>query len=151
VFANLISYPKQSVTIKSLSQWLNIKISYDFRLPGDDRFMPAVGNGHIATNVFSDTVHINGLYNGRAGESRRARIPSYANIRLNTTLTHHPFKPVYTLDTKEAVFKVRVDRDRSVVTQRIYAHRFYTRTIVNQIQVVAKTHAGKFAYTVFCY
>jgi protein-glucosylgalactosylhydroxylysine glucosidase len=130
-------------------QRLNNRIFFDFRLPGDDRFMPAIGNGHIATNVFSDAVHINGLYNGKAGESHRSRIPGYANIRLNTTLTHDPFNPVYTLDTKEAVFKVKVECDKSVVTQRIYAHRFYTRTIVNQIQVVAKTHAGKFTYTVF--
>ncbi|KAJ2953896.1 hypothetical protein O0L34_g1527 [Tuta absoluta] len=110
-------------------------------LPTEDRFMPSIGNGHMATNVFSDTVYMNGLYNGRKGESRRARIPAWANIRLNSTLTHRPFSPVYSLDTKEAAFKVRVDRDRSVVTQRIYAHRFYTRTIVNQIQVVSKPHA----------
>ncbi|CAG9784083.1 unnamed protein product [Diatraea saccharalis] len=103
--------------------------------------MPSVGNGHVATNVFSDTVYMNGLYNGRGGRSHRARIPAYANVRLNSTLTHHPFKPVYSLDTRDAVFKVRVDRDRSIVTQRIYAHKFYTRTIVNQIQVVAKPHA----------
>ncbi|XP_047545214.1 protein-glucosylgalactosylhydroxylysine glucosidase [Vanessa atalanta] len=110
-------------------------------LPSDDRFMPSVGNGHIATNVFSDTVYMNGLYNGRKGESHRARIPAWANIRLKSTLTNHPYSPVYSLDTKHGVFQVTVDRDRSVVTQRIFAHKFYTRTIVNQIQVVPKTHA----------
>ncbi|XP_045763177.1 protein-glucosylgalactosylhydroxylysine glucosidase [Maniola jurtina] len=110
-------------------------------LPSDDRFMPSVGNGHLATNVFSDTVYMNGLYNGRRGESRRARIPAWANIRLNSTLTNHPYSPVYSLDTKHGVFQVSVDRDRSVVTQRIFAHRFYTRSIVNQIKVEPKTHA----------
>ncbi|XP_013201193.2 protein-glucosylgalactosylhydroxylysine glucosidase [Amyelois transitella] len=110
------------------------------RLPADDRLMPSIGNGHIATNIFSDTVYMNGVYNGRKGESHRARIPGWANIRLNSTLTHFPYSPVYSLDTKEGVFKVQVDRDRSIVTQRIYAHRFYTRAIVNQIQVVAKPH-----------
>lgn len=109
-------------------------------LPSNDKFMPSIGNGHIATNIFSDTVYMNGLYNGRGGYSHRARIPSWANIRLNSTLTHYPYSPIYSLDTKEAVFKVRVDRERSVVTQRIYAHRFYTRAIVNQIQVDSKTH-----------
>lgn len=106
--------------------------------------MPSIGNGHIATNIFSDTVYMNGLYNGRGGYSHRARIPSWANIRLNSTLTHYPYSPIYSLDTKEAVFKVRVDRERSVVTQRIYAHRFYTRAIVNQIQVDSKTHYGMY-------
>lgn len=105
--------------------------------------MPSIGNGHIAANIFSDTVYMNGLYSGKTGKSHRARIPNWANIRLNSTLTHHPYSPVYSLDTREGVFKVRVDRDRSVVTQRVYAHRYYTRALVNQIQVVAKPHAGK--------
>ncbi|CAH0726149.1 unnamed protein product, partial [Brenthis ino] len=110
-------------------------------LPSDDRLMPSIGNGHIATNVFSDTVYLNGLYNGEKGLSRRARIPAWANIRLNSTLKHRHFTPVYTLDTKHGVFQVTVNRERSVVIQRIYAHRFYTRTIVNQIKVVPRPHA----------
>lgn len=32
------------------------------RLPSNERFMPSIGNGHIAANVFSDTVYMNGLY-----------------------------------------------------------------------------------------
>lgn len=118
----------------------------NYRLPSDDRFMPSIGNGHIATNVFSDTVYMNGLYNGRKGESRRARIPAWGNIRLKSTLTNHPYSPVYSLNTKHGVFEVTVDRDRSVVTQRIYAHRYYTRTIVNQIHVEPKTHAGNLSF-----
>ncbi|KAG6457335.1 hypothetical protein O3G_MSEX010241 [Manduca sexta] len=102
--------------------------------------MPSIGNGHIAANVFGDTVYMNGLYNGHKGESHRARIPNWANIRLNSTLTRHPFSPVYSLNTKEGVFKVRVDRERSIVTQMIYAHRYYTRALINQIKVDSKTH-----------
>ncbi|XP_047987690.1 protein-glucosylgalactosylhydroxylysine glucosidase [Leguminivora glycinivorella] len=110
-------------------------------LPSEDRFMPSIGNGHIATNIFSNTVYLNGLYNGHKGESHRARIPAWANVRLNSTLTHKPFAPVYSLNTRDGVFTVRVDRDRSVVTQRIFAHRFYNRAIVNQIEVTSKTYA----------
>ncbi|XP_072937087.1 protein-glucosylgalactosylhydroxylysine glucosidase [Epargyreus clarus] len=115
-------------------------------LPADNCFMPSIGNGHIATNIFSDTVYMNGLYNGHRGESHRARIPNWVNIRLNSTLTHFPYSPVYSLDTRDGVFKVTVDRDRSVVTQRIYAHRYYTRAIVNQIQVVAKPFDPNFIH-----
>lgn len=111
-----------------------------YTLPGNTRFMPSIGNGHLAANIFSDTIYMNGLYNGYKGHSRRARIPNWANIRLNSTLTTTSVTPIYSLDTKEGVFRVRVDRERSVVTQRIYAHRYYTRAIVNQIQVVSKTH-----------
>ena len=42
--------------------------------------MASVGNGHVATVVDSDTVYMNGLYNGGRGESHRARIPSRINI-----------------------------------------------------------------------
>ncbi|XP_028034225.1 protein-glucosylgalactosylhydroxylysine glucosidase [Bombyx mandarina] len=117
------------------------KVFSTFRLPTNDRFMASIGNGHVAANVFSDTVYMNGLYNGNKGESHRARIPNWANIRLNSTLSHIPYSPVYSLDTKEGAFKVRVDRERSIVTQRIFAHRYYTRAIINQIQVMAKAHA----------
>ena len=32
------------------------------------RYAPTLGNGHIATNLYTDTVYINGLYNGRIGK-----------------------------------------------------------------------------------
>ncbi|CAK1544235.1 unnamed protein product [Leptosia nina] len=118
---------------KDLSE--SAEIFSTFTLPSDDHFMPSVGNGHIATNVFSDTVYMNGVYNGRKGESRRARIPAWANVRLNSTLTQ---TPVYSLNTKHGVFTVTVDRERSIITQRIFAHRYYTRAIVNQIRVEPK-------------
>ncbi|XP_026314471.1 protein-glucosylgalactosylhydroxylysine glucosidase-like [Hyposmocoma kahamanoa] len=110
-------------------------------LPIDDRLMPSIGNGHIATNIFSDAVFMNGLYNGLKGDSHRARIPAYANIRLDSPLTRHLFRPLYSLDTSEGAFKVRVDSDKSVIVQRTYAHRYYTRAIVNQIQVTPKPHS----------
>ncbi len=31
----------------------------------DDRLLPTVGNGHLATNAFSDALHLNGVFNGR--------------------------------------------------------------------------------------
>ena len=46
--------------------------------------MATVGNGHIATVVYSDTIYMNGLYNGERGESHRARIPSYINVRVQS-------------------------------------------------------------------
>lgn len=53
--------------------------------------MPSIGNGQLATGVYTDTVYMNGLYNGELGESHRARIPSQINIRMsvgaNQTMT----------------------------------------------------------------
>lgn len=105
--------------------------------------MPSIGNGHIATDIFSDTVYMNGLYNGEKGLSHRARVPAWCNVRLNSTLGNSPLRPTYTLDTNLATFFVHVEREWSMVDQRIYAHRYYTRAIVNQISITAKHKAGK--------
>lgn len=112
--------------------------------------MCSVGNGHLATDVFSDTVYMNGLYNGEKGESHRARVPSWCNIRLNSTLIdERTLKPSYTLDTSSGVFLVHVDREWSIVDQRIYAHRYYTRAIINQIMVTAKRKAGIWKFVIY--
>lgn len=52
-------------------------------MPADEIEMPSVGNGQLATVIYTDTVYMNGLYNGERGESHRARIPSQINIRMN--------------------------------------------------------------------
>lgn len=51
-------------------------------MPDDPRLFPTVGNGHIATAVYSDTIYMNGFYNGYAYESHRARIPSPCAIKI---------------------------------------------------------------------
>lgn len=64
-------------------------------MPSDELEMPSVGNGQLATVIYTDTVYMNGLYNGELGESHRARIPSQINIRMdvapNITVTQRRF------------------------------------------------------------
>ena len=33
----------------------------------DTRYMPTLGNGHIAATVYGDSMYINGLYSGLGG------------------------------------------------------------------------------------
>ncbi|CAF2078358.1 unnamed protein product [Rotaria magnacalcarata] len=56
--------------------------------------MPYVGNGHVATVVFSDFIYMNGLYNGDNGTSHRARIPS----TLNWQFLFHPSTSSFSLN-----------------------------------------------------
>ncbi|XP_077296184.1 protein-glucosylgalactosylhydroxylysine glucosidase-like [Arctopsyche grandis] len=107
-------------------------------LPTDERYMCSIGNGHVATDVFSDSVYMNGLYNGERGDSHRARVPAWCNIQLmlNDTVTIE--KPSYTLNTAVGAFIVNVETEQWEVEQRIYAHRFYTRAIINQFVVKSK-------------
>jgi hypothetical protein len=52
------------------------------------KVMPYVGNGHLASTIFDNKVYVNGLYNGKGGESHRARLP---NIHNFTILSSDPF------------------------------------------------------------
>lgn len=61
--------------------------------------MASVGNGHVATVVMSDTIFMNGLYNGERGDSHRARIPSRINIRVKAPPS--PVAARFVLNTEE--------------------------------------------------
>lgn len=98
--------------------------------------MASVGNGHVSTNVFSDSIYMNGLYNGNRGESHRARIPAYSNLRLNATINAE--EATFSLNTRTGVFLVHAEEYDAEIEQTIYAHRFYTRAIVNQVFVKPK-------------
>ena len=61
------------------------------RFPDDDRFAPPIGNGYLATNVFSDAIYVDGVFNGYREDSHRARIPSTASIRVNDDVISEDF------------------------------------------------------------
>ena len=63
----------QTQFINCETLFLVYAIEFFRSLPDDDTQVATVGNGHVATLVYSDTVYINGLYNGVRGESHRAR------------------------------------------------------------------------------
>ena len=50
----------------------------------ENKLLPYVGNGHLASTVFDTTIFVNGLYNGHEGESHRARIPNIHDFFLNS-------------------------------------------------------------------
>jgi hypothetical protein len=57
----------------------------------EEKFAPPIGNGHIATNVLSDTIYMNGFYSGYKEDSHRARLQSTAavNVKYYITTTGH--------------------------------------------------------------
>jgi hypothetical protein len=53
-------------------EWLLLYNHFKYRLPSngsslDYRILPYIGNGHVATVVFSEFIYMNGLYNGDNG------------------------------------------------------------------------------------
>ena len=52
----------------------------------------------MATNVLSDTIYMNGLFNGREDNSSRARIPSTMAIDINVTALSGNWSREYSLN-----------------------------------------------------
>ncbi|CAF4451865.1 unnamed protein product [Rotaria sp. Silwood2] len=74
----------------------------------DFRLVLYIGNGHVATVVYSDFIYMNGLYNGENGTSHRARIPSTVNWKFKL----RPRSSLYTLNVSSG-------------KKRLFLHRFY--------------------------
>lgn len=82
---------------------------------------------------------MNGVYNGLHGESHRARIPNYSNIKVDMPCRTEK-SCSYKLNMREAYFEKTIGLDANYgIFQKIYAHRFYNRAIINQVYVIRDT------------
>lgn len=126
---------------------------------GNDIEMPVLANGHIAFVPNGDSIYMNGVYNGFMGETHRARIPNFAQIRFEpggrdrTNIPQHDQNQqqkdeenatqlyTHTLDIRQAVFRSQTDFANGQFTIRhtVYAHRYFDRAIVNQITISRNT------------
>ena len=106
------------------------------RLPTDEKLLPTLSNGHLGFTLFSDSIYMNGLYNGKGGLSHRARIPNWSNVQLANCASRNINNTQncnFTLNTKSGYFMVEYYvADQFKVIHLIYAHRFYNRAIINQ-------------------
>lgn len=115
-------------------------------------FMPSVANGYIGTVIYSDSVHISGVYNGKAypkkkpiypvyfhQHAHRARVPSTAAIDFSVSGIQG--KTSYALDVREGVFYKWFSADNLNVEQRIYAHRSRKNLLV--VEITANNNAAR--------
>lgn len=103
--------------------------------PDEECCLPSVGNGFVATVVYSDRIHMNGLYNGYKGNSLRARIPSTAAIQFHVKDNSSMVSELFTLDVKQGVFTRVTELKNVIIEQRIYAHQNLTRLIINEVTI----------------
>ena len=114
-------------------------------------FMASVGNGYLGTVVYSDTLHIAGLFSGKAYSKKypiypiylyqhahRARIPSPAAIIFDADTPGHES---YTLDVAEGIFYKWFTSPELSVEQRVYAHRARKNILV--VEIAANNSASK--------
>lgn len=108
----------------------------DFR---DRTIIPTLSNGHLGFVAYGDSVHMNGLYNGKTGESHRARIPNYGRIQYEYcgVFTSGGDDCTYTLDMRQGLFRTTSNNQNDAVHVQLetYPHRFYEKTIVNHLTI----------------
>lgn len=106
-------------------------------LSWDPRLNPSVGNGYLATTVFSDTVYVSGIFNGRGTKtpSHRARIPSTAAIIVGSNLTSNATVELFSLNVEQGVFYHRLVVENFTLEQKIYAHRVRQHVLVTEISL----------------
>ena len=109
-------------------------------LSWDPRLNPSVGNGYLATTVYSDTIYVSGIFNGRGTEtpSHRARIPSTSAIVVRTNVTSNTTEELFSLNVEQGVFYHRLNIDNFTLEQRIYAHRVHQHLLVTEIALQNK-------------
>lgn len=105
-------------------------------LPEDERLMATVGNGYLATRIYSDSVFVSGVYNGRRREpSHRARIPSTVAIRMSLEDDTVATNTLYSLDVGRGLFTHRVEGSGFSAEELIYAHRKLPNLLVVEVRV----------------
>lgn len=124
-------------TIISLITVINCdNFVFESNVLDDVNRIPTLSNGHIGFVAYSDAVHLNGVYNGKTGESHRARIPNYGRVQFEMC---GPYTEgdlcSYSLDVRQGVFRTTSAFDGYSVELVTYAHRYYDKTIVNHITV----------------
>jgi hypothetical protein len=109
-------------------------------------FMPSVANGFIGTVIYSDAIHVSGVFNGKANlkqtpihsvflyeHTHRARLPS--TCALGFKVPSVSGKNSYAMDVMEGVFYRWFQANQFSVEQRIYAHRSRKHLLVVEISV----------------
>ncbi|CAF3721880.1 unnamed protein product [Rotaria sordida] len=101
--------------------------------------MAYVGNGHVATVIFSDFIYMNGLYNGANGTSHRARIPSTHNWQFKLESLS---LSLYSLDVASGVFTEKLENTQVRIERRIFASQEYTELLLAHVVITRLTSKG---------
>ncbi|MBN3294954.1 PGGHG glucosidase, partial [Amia calva] len=113
-------------------------------LPSDPRFLATVANGYVGTAVFSDIMHVGGVYSGTGGHCHRADVPCPLGVQLQLGgAERQELKHCYTLDTRRGVFSASVLSDTVSVSQSIFAHRALPHLLAMEICMERQLTSGE--------
>ncbi|KAL0968837.1 hypothetical protein UPYG_G00272530 [Umbra pygmaea] len=107
-------------------------------LPSDPRFMPPLANGLVGWQVYSDIMHMGGVYNGEGGDCHRANLPCPLAVRMeieHDEMAGH-LQHSYTLDTHIGIFSHTLRTANVMASQFLYAHRHHANLLVMEVLLV---------------
>ncbi|KAH0621050.1 hypothetical protein JD844_022060 [Phrynosoma platyrhinos] len=118
-------------------------------LPSDPRHLATVTNAYLGTRVYRNILHVNGVYNGAAGDTHRADIPSPVNVRMNVA-AEESLSETFSLDTKtdkwqeclQGIIRTYIHSIQSLdytATHRIYAHHSLVHLVAFSITIQRST------------
>ncbi|KAM9372927.1 protein-glucosylgalactosylhydroxylysine glucosidase [Phaethornis superciliosus] len=90
-------------------------------LPSDPRLLPTLTNAYLGTRLYRDILHVNGVYNGAAGDTHRADIPSPINVRMVLPGVDS-LAQTFTLNTRTGTFSHVLHSTDYAAMHQIYAH-----------------------------
>lgn len=114
--------------------------------------MPTLSNGNLGFVVNGDSVYLTGVYNGHRSQSRRARIPNYANLQLANCANPETNPPhcSYQLDMKLGRFRTVYNDPSGAfrLVHDVYPHRYFTHAVVNRFRIQRLSAVGNIQATV---
>ncbi|XP_042641242.1 protein-glucosylgalactosylhydroxylysine glucosidase isoform X2 [Tyto alba] len=108
-------------------------------LPSDPRLLATVTNAYLGTRVYRDILHVNGVYNGAAGDTHRADIPSPVNVRM-TVPGADSLAETFTLNTRTGTFSHVLQTTDYAATQQIFAHHSLVHLMAFSITIQRSAH-----------
>uniref|UniRef100_A0A8D0FU52 Protein-glucosylgalactosylhydroxylysine glucosidase n=1 Tax=Strix occidentalis caurina TaxID=311401 RepID=A0A8D0FU52_STROC len=109
-------------------------------LPSDPRLLATVTNAYLGTRVYRDILHVNGVYNGAAGDTHRADIPSPVSVRM-TVPGAESLAETFTLNTRTGTFSHVLQAADYTATHQIYAHHSLVHLMAFNITIRRAAHA----------
>ncbi|XP_065492067.1 protein-glucosylgalactosylhydroxylysine glucosidase isoform X2 [Caloenas nicobarica] len=110
-------------------------------LPADPRLLPTLTNACLGTRLYRDVLHLNGVYNGAAGDTHRADVPSPLNVRMG--LPGGRPAETFTLDTRAGTFSHVLRAADCTATHQLYAHHSLVHLMASSITIRRSAHATR--------
>ncbi|KAK2520507.1 Athl1 [Columba livia] len=110
-------------------------------LPADPRLLPTLTNACLGTRLYRDVLHLNGVYNGAAGDTHRAGVPSPLNVRMG--LPGDRAAETFTLDTRTGTFSHVLQAADCTATQQLYAHHSLVHLMAFSITIRRSARATR--------